>query len=110
VVVDVEEVSAAQVVVAIAVASVDASETDFDFDVGLLGLILILIHTEVPEALAGRGIGGRLVRAAVASARAEHLTIVPWCPFARRWLADHHDEAEGVTIDWNTPPNGGSDV
>src|SRR4051794_7500207 len=53
---------------------------------------LILIHTEVPEALGGRGIGARLVRAAVAYARAEQLTIVPWCPFARRWLADHPHE------------------
>jgi predicted GNAT family acetyltransferase len=65
---------------------------------------LILIHTEVPDALGGRGIGARLVRAAVAHARAEHLTIVPWCPFARQWLTDHADEAEGVTIDWKTLP------
>ena len=65
---------------------------------------LILIHTEVPEALEGKGIGGRLVRAAVEHARAEHLTIVPWCPFARRWLRDHADEVEGVAIDWQTLP------
>ena len=72
---------------------------------------LILVHTEVPEVLAGRGIGGRLVRAAIADARAEHLTIVPWCPFARRWLADHPDEAEAVSIDWDTlPPEEGSDA
>jgi predicted GNAT family acetyltransferase len=65
---------------------------------------LILIHTEVPDSLAGRGIGGRLVRAAIGVARAEHLTLVPWCPFARRWLTDHGAEAEGVTIDWQTLP------
>jgi uncharacterized protein len=72
---------------------------------------LILIHTEVPDALGGRGIGGRLVRAAIALARTEHLTIVPWCPFARRWLSDHPNEAEGVPIDWDMlpPPDGGSD-
>jgi hypothetical protein len=71
---------------------------------------LILIHTEVPEALSGRGIGARLVRAAIASARAQHLTIVPWCPFARRWLADHPDEAADVPIDWDTmpPPDDGT--
>jgi uncharacterized protein len=65
---------------------------------------MILIHTEVPDALGGRGIGGRLVRAALARARAENLTLVPWCPFARRWLTDHPDEAEGVSIDWDTLP------
>jgi predicted GNAT family acetyltransferase len=65
---------------------------------------LILIHTEVPDELGGHGIGGRLVRAAVAYARADHLTIVPWCPFARRWLTDHPDQVEGVTIDWDSLP------
>jgi uncharacterized protein len=65
---------------------------------------LILIHTEVPEELGGRGIGGRLVRAALDHARAEQLTIVPWCPFARRWLTEHPGEAEGVSIDWDTLP------
>jgi predicted GNAT family acetyltransferase len=65
---------------------------------------LILIHTEVPDALGGRGIGGTLVRAALAHARAEQLTIVPWCPFARRWLTDHPGETQDVTIDWDTLP------
>jgi uncharacterized protein len=72
---------------------------------------LVLIHTEVPDALGGHGIGGRLVRAAVARARAEDLTLVPWCPFARQWLTDHPDEAEDVSIDWDTlpPPEVSSD-
>lgn len=65
---------------------------------------LILIHTEVPDAISDRGFGSQLVRAALATARAENLTVVPWCPFARRWLADHPDEAEGVAIDWTTLP------
>ena len=65
---------------------------------------LILVHTEVPDALGGRGVGGRLVRLAITQARDEHLTIVPWCPFVRRWLSDHPDEAEDVSIDWDTLP------
>ncbi|MGZ4619279.1 MAG: GNAT family N-acetyltransferase [Frankiaceae bacterium] len=65
---------------------------------------LILVHTEVPEVLGGRGVGGQLVRAAVARGAAEARTVVPWCPFARRWLADHPDAAATVTIDWATPP------
>ena len=65
---------------------------------------LILIHTAGPDELGGRGIGGRLVRAALDHARTEHLTVVPWCPFARRWITDHPGEAAGITIDWDTLP------
>ena len=65
---------------------------------------LILVHTGVPEAWSGHGIGGRLVRAALARARADGLTVVPWCPYARHWLQEHPDEAATVTIDWDTPP------
>jgi len=65
---------------------------------------LILVHTEVPEALGGRGIAGKLVQAAVASAAAEQRTVVPWCPYARRWLQDHQDVAGTVSIDWDDTP------
>jgi len=65
---------------------------------------LILVHTEVPEALGGHGVGGELVAAAIARARAGGLTVVPWCPFARRLLREHPDLAGGVPIDWTTPP------
>ncbi len=69
----------------------------------LNGSRLVLIHTEVPDALSGRGLGGRLVRAALDRAEREGLAVVPWCPFARRWLHEHPDEAGRVTIDWDTP-------
>jgi predicted GNAT family acetyltransferase len=66
----------------------------------LNGKRLVLIHTEVPDELEGRGIGGRLVKAALARARREGLTIVPNCPFARSWLERHRDAAEGIDIAW----------
>ena len=65
---------------------------------------LILIHTEVPEELGGRGIAGQLVQAAVASAASESRTVVPWCPYARRWLQDHKDVSSSVSIDWQDMP------
>jgi predicted GNAT family acetyltransferase len=61
---------------------------------------LTLIHTEVPDELGGRGLGGVLVRAALERARRDHLTIVPTCPFARGWLEKHRDAIGDVTIDW----------
>src|SRR5262249_51561661 len=47
---------------------------------------LFLLHTEVADALRGQGAGGQLVRAAVARAADDELTVVPWCPYARRGL------------------------
>jgi uncharacterized protein len=66
---------------------------------------LILVHTAVPATLAGHGIGGQLVRAAVARAARERLTLVPLCPFARDWLERHPDEASTVNVDWGAPPD-----
>ena len=63
---------------------------------------MILVHTGVPDEWGGHGIGGRLVRAALARAAVNELTVVPLCPFARRWLEDHPDESAGVTVDWTT--------
>ncbi len=66
--------------------------------------LLVLVHTGVPEQLGGRGLGGVLVRRAVRKAVAEGRAIAPWCPFARRWLEQHPDEAAAITIDWSPPP------
>ena len=71
------------------------------------GWRLVLIHTGVPEEIGGRGLAGQLVRAAVARAREEGLTLVPVCPYASRWLREHPDDVAGVTVDWNA---GGDDT
>lgn len=68
------------------------------------GRRLILVHTEVPEDLGGRGIGGRLVQAALDQATANGWTVAPWCPFVRSWLEKHPDDVSGVDIDWGEPP------
>jgi predicted GNAT family acetyltransferase len=65
-----------------------------------VGNRLVLIHTEVPVELEGRGIGGALVAAAVDRAAREGMTLVPLCPFARGWLQRHPDTAKTATIDW----------
>jgi predicted GNAT family acetyltransferase len=65
---------------------------------------LVLLHTEVPEALGGQGLGGQLVRAAVRRAVDEGLTVVPLCSFARSWLERHPDVTATVTVDWGGEP------
>jgi hypothetical protein len=67
---------------------------------------LVLVHTEVPAALEGRGVGGQLVQAAISQAAAEELTVVPLCAFARAWLGRHPDVAAMVAIDWGDEPAG----
>jgi len=47
---------------------------------------IIIDHTGVPEALKGRGVGKKLVEAAVNDARAENFKIIPLCPFAKATL------------------------
>ena len=64
------------------------------------GRQLVLLHTAVPAELAGRGIGGQLVRAAVDKAAAAGLIIVPLCPFARDWLERHPDVAARAQVDF----------
>ena len=61
---------------------------------------LTLIHTEVPDELGGRGLGGKLVQAALARARRDQMTVVPRCEFARGWLEKHPDAIGDVTVDW----------
>ena len=51
--------------------------------------MIIIDHTEVPDALRGRGVGEALVRRAVEDARAEGKRVVPLCPFARSRFMRH---------------------
>ena len=48
---------------------------------------IIFPHTVVPPALEGRGVGTRLVKAALADAAAQGLEVVPECGFVAKVLA-----------------------
>ena len=60
--------------------------------------VLTLVHTEVPDELGGRGLGGVLVQAALAKAIAGHRRLVPQCPFAKAWLDKHPDAAAEIEL------------
>jgi uncharacterized protein len=56
---------------------------------------LVFLHTEVPPALRGRGIGTALVKAGLEAARREGLRIVPVCAFVKAFLRKH-PESSGI--------------
>jgi predicted GNAT family acetyltransferase len=51
----------------------------------------ILVHTEIESAFDGRGLGSHLARGVLDDVRAKSGSVVPLCPFVRRWI-DRHDE------------------
>ena len=59
------------------------------------GDTLYLIHTEVPAAMEGKGIGGQLAKAGLEYARQNGLKVVPRCPFVASYL-QRHPEYQGL--------------
>ena len=62
--------------------------------------MLALIHTEVEDRFEGHGIGGRLARFALDHARAEHLDVLPFCPFVEKWMERHREYVDLVPPDY----------
>ncbi len=50
---------------------------------------IALLHTEVPEALSGNGVGSKLVSGTLAAVRAEGLKVVPRCEFVAAYIERH---------------------
>ena len=51
--------------------------------------VITLVHTEVPEALGGRGIGSKLVREVLEDVRTKGLKVVARCPFVAAYMGKH---------------------
>ena len=52
---------------------------------------IVLQHTEVPAPFEGHGIAAKLTRAALDFARANHLRVVPLCPYVSSFLRQHRE-------------------
>jgi predicted GNAT family acetyltransferase len=57
-------------------------------------------HTEVDEALEGRGFASRLVEAALDDARGQGLEVVPLCPFVASFIDRHPEYQDIVAADY----------
>jgi predicted GNAT family acetyltransferase len=85
----------------------NAERHRFEMDVGdghrpiivyeLHGEQIVLTHTEVPEALSGRGVGSQLVRGALELIRAGGLRVVPQCAFVAAYIQRHPEEQDLLT-------------
>jgi predicted GNAT family acetyltransferase len=52
---------------------------------------ITLVHTEVPPALGGRGVGSTLVRGALDAIRAKGLKVIATCPFVAAYMGKHQE-------------------
>lgn len=77
------------------VAQVDGHMGELQYE-QLADGVLDLVHTEVPEALKGRGVGNALAAAAFQYARSNDMRVILTCPFLRRWILSHPDQRDIV--------------
>lgn len=53
---------------------------------------IMFTHTEVDEAMEGRGVGSRLLRYALDDVRSRGLFAIPMCPFVKAFIQRHLEE------------------
>lgn len=66
------------------------------------GTTITFVHTYVPPALEGHGIGGKLARAGLEFARSAGLKVVVVCPFVMSYIRRHSEYSELIQPE---PPN-----
>ena len=59
---------------------------------------LNILHTEVPEAFEGKGVGSQLVKQTLEQIKAEGKKIAPSCPFVAAYIK-RHPEYESLVAD-----------
>ena len=74
-------------------ATVDGHAGRLDYS--LRSDVMTIVHTEVDPALEGKGVAGRLVKAALEHARANGLKVVPVCEYAASYM-ERHPEARSL--------------
>ncbi|MFE4959473.1 GNAT family N-acetyltransferase [Streptomyces sp. NPDC056653] len=57
---------------------------------------IAFIHTEIDPRFEGRGLAGKLARAALDSAREQGLAVLPFCPYIRGSITKHPEYVDLV--------------
>jgi predicted GNAT family acetyltransferase len=61
--------------------------------------VIAFVHTSIDPRFEGRGLASDLIRAALSAARSEGLSVMPFCPFVRGYIARHREYVELVPTD-----------
>jgi predicted GNAT family acetyltransferase len=61
--------------------------------------LIAFIHTLIDPRFEGQGLGSQLVRTALADARSEGRSVLPFCPFVRGYIAGHTEYLDLVPED-----------
>jgi len=61
--------------------------------------LIAFIHTLIDPRFEGHGLGSKLVRTALSDARSEGLSVLPFCPFVRGYIAGHTNYLDLVPED-----------
>jgi uncharacterized protein len=61
--------------------------------------VIAFLHTETDPRFRGQGVAAHLIRSSLDSARERHLAVLPYCPFVRRWMAEHPEYIDLVPED-----------
>lgn len=80
-------------------------EAQVDGETGFLaysqhGARIVLIHTEVPKQIEGRGVAGALAHYALEDARAHNWSVIPSCPYVLSYIRRHPEYLPLVAESW----------
>ena len=62
----------------------------------MAGNTIVLLHTEVPDALSGHGVGSALARGVLGDARRRGLKVLPRCEFMAAYIERHPEYGDLV--------------
>ena len=62
--------------------------------------LIAFVHTEIEPRFEGRGLGGRLISAALDEARADGQIVLPFCPFVNDYIQRHPQYADLVPAEY----------